>query len=392
MPLVNFPPTLLPPHLIDLRNEVREFLNQEIHNDAFKPTIDGWLSGYSPEFSKKLGHKGWLGMTLPKQVGGQGKSPLERFVVIEELLAAGAPVSAHWVADRQTAPLLATLGSEAQKNKYLPGVIRGETYFAIGLSEPNAGSDLAALTTKATKVDGGWLLNGRKIWSSGAHFCHAMVVLCRTTPLDEKNRHAGMSQLVIDLDQKGIQIRPIHLISGEHHFNEVSFEDVFVADDMVVGKIDQGWQQAMGELAYERSGPERFLSTLPLFTEMVRLAQQRQNPIVLQAIGKLSARLLSLHQLSLRVTGALSRGESADTEAVLVKDVGTRFEKEIAETARLIFSAEEFDAEDSDISPQLASDYQRFYQKAVLQAPGFTLRGGTNEILRGIVARGLGLR
>ncbi|PCJ20442.1 MAG: acyl-CoA dehydrogenase [Gammaproteobacteria bacterium] len=392
MPLVNFPPTLLPPHLIELRNEVREFVHQELSDKTFQVTIDGWLSGYSPEFSKKLGRKGWLGMTLPKEVGGQGRSPLDRFVVIEELLAAGAPVSAHWVADRQTAPLLAILGSDAQKEKYLPGVIRGETYFAIGLSEPNAGSDLAALTTKAVKVDGGWLLNGRKIWSSGAHFCHAMVVLCRTSPLDTQNRHAGMSQLIIDLDQPGIDIRPIHLISGEHHFNEVSFEDVFVADDMVVGKIDQGWQQAMGELAYERSGPERFLSTLPLFTEMVRLVHQRPNPIALQAIGRLSARLLSLHQLSLRVTGALSRGESADTEAVLVKDVGTRFEKEIAETARLIFNAEDFDTDASTLNPYQDSAYSDFYQQATLQAPGFTLRGGTNEILRGIVARGLGLR
>lgn len=263
-------------------------------------------------------------------------------------------------------------------------MISGEIYFAIGLSEPNAGSDLAALTTKATKVDGGWRLTGRKIWSSGAHHCHAMIVLCRTLPLDEKNRHAGLSQLILDLDQPGIEVRPIHLISGEHHFNEVSFDDVLIPDNMVVGEINNGWQQAMGELAYERSGPERFLSTFPLFTEVLNMAQNSQDPGVYRAIGSLSAQLLALHQLSLRVTTSLSKGESADTEAVLVKDMGTQFEREIAETARLIFPYEDISDDDSH--------YQRFYQQAVLQAPGFTLRGGTNEILRGIVARGLGLR
>ena len=384
MSLMNFPSAQLPPHLIELRQEVRSFIDQELSTGGFEPVIDCWLSGYSPEFSRKLGKQGWLGMTLPKEVGGHGKSPLERFVVIEELLAAGAPVSAHWVGDRQTAPLLVSLGTEAQKEKYLPGVIRGETYFAIGLSEPNAGSDLAALTTKAVKVDGGWRLTGRKIWSSGAHHCHAMIVLCRTLPLDEKNRHAGLSQLILSLDQPGIEVRPIRLITGEHHFNEVSFDDVFVPDDMVVGEVHDGWAQAMGELAYERSGPERFLSTFPLFTEVLKMAQKSKDPSVYKAIGSLSARLIALHQLSLRVTTTLSRGESADTEAVLVKDLGTQFEREIAETARLIFPYE--DISDSD------SHYQQFYQRAVLQSPGFTLRGGTNEILRGIVARGLGLR
>lgn len=388
MALLNFPAIELSDDLLSLRQQVRDFIEAQLANHQFSATVDAWLSGYSREFSQALAEQGWLGMTIPTTLGGQGKSPLQRFVVIEELLAAGAPVAAHWVADRQTGPLLVDVGSKQQQEKYLPGIIRGEIYFAIGLSEPNSGSDLASITTKATKVDGGWLLNGRKIWSSGAHFCHAMVVLCRTEALDEKNRHKGMSQLLVDLDQPGITIRPIELINGEHHFNEVSFEDVWIADEMVLGQLGQGWKQVMSELAYERSGPERFLSTLPLFTELVNVVQADaplyEDERIQSTIGDLSAQLLALHQLSLRVTATLCNGGQADTEAVLVKDLGTRFEKHLSEAARIVISKK-----GSAAAPTALG---RFMEKAILHSPGFTLRGGTNEILRGIIVRGLGLR
>ena len=380
--VLRFPRLEIPENVKQLRLEVREFVREEISSGRVKPTIDSWLSGYDPDFSRKLGTKSWLGMTLPESVGGHGKTMLERFVVQEELLAAGAPVSAHWIADRQTAPLLTACGNDTIKDTFLPGIINGEIYFAIGLSEPDAGSDLAAVRTQATRTSGGWLLNGTKIWSSGAHHCQAMVVLCRTSPADGRNRHVGLSQLIVKLDQPGVTVRPIHLLTGAHHFNEVVFDNVEVSDDMLLGSEGEGWAQVMSELALERSGAERFLSTFPLFVQLVERAKGCDDLRVSQAIGQLTARLYALHNMSLRVVSMISRGEPANVEAVLIKDIGTRFERILTETARLVMPPTD-DGND---------EYSQFMRQAVLHSPGFTLRGGTNEILRGMVARGLGLR
>lgn len=373
----------LPKSTETLREEVREFLKEEISNGTFTTQCDSWLAGFEPEFSKKLGQRGWLGMTFPKKYGGHERSALERFVVTEELLAAGAPVAAHWIADRQTGPLLLKYGTEEQREMFLPKIARGELYFAIGMSEPNSGSDLASVSTKAEKIEGGWKINGSKIWTSGAHRAHHMITLCRTDTRTE-DRHAGLSQILIDLSLPGVTIRPIRLMTGEHHFNEVIFEDVEVPDSMVVGEIGNGWEQIMAELAFERSGPERFLSTFPLLKEFLRVAGERADKQTRVAIGNLTARLSTLRRMSLGIAGLLEKGKSPDIAASLVKDLGTQFEKDVTETIRLITSA----------TPSLTSDsrFEVLFAEAILQSPGFTLRGGTTEILRGIIARGLGVR
>jgi alkylation response protein AidB-like acyl-CoA dehydrogenase len=367
----------------ELRQEVRQFLKNEIKEGAFVPHCDSWLSRWDADFSRKLGQHGWLGMTWPKKYGGHERSALERYVVTEELLAFGAPVAAHWFADRQTGPLFLRYGTEKQRNEFLPRIAQGEIFFSIGLSEPNSGSDLAAISTNAKKVDGGWRLNGSKVWTSGAHHAHFMVTLCRTTAKTD-NRHEGLSQLVVDLSAPGVTVRPIKLMTGEHHFNEVFFEDVFVPDDMVVGTIGDGWKQSMAELAYERSGPERFLSTFPLFVELIRVLQQEgSNEHVKITIGKLAARLTTLREMSLGVAGLLEKGVSPDVTAALVKDIGTKLEFQIAEATRELVSAQ----------TQVANvRFKSLLAEALLHSPGFTLRGGTTEILRGIIARGVGIR
>lgn len=380
---INLQPVVLPDYCQELRQEVRAFIAEEIANGTFIPKCDTWLSGSSPEFSKKLGAKGWLGMTWPKEEGGHGRTALERFVVTEELLQAGAPVACHWVADRQSGPSLLRYGNDELKKKYIPSVVRGECYFAIGMSEPNSGSDLASVQTKGEKVDGGWRISGTKLWTSQAHKSHAFIMLCRTEPLGEE-RHAGLSQVIIDLDSPGITISPVRLLTGEHHFNEVVLDNVFVPDVQVLGNPGDGWKQVTSELAYERSGPERFLSTYPLFREFVRFVGNNPSLGEAVAIGDLTAQLWSLRTLSLAVAGALNRGESPDVEAALVKDIGTTFESRIADVVRTLV----------DVAPSLSgvSTLNRLLGEAVLHSPGFTLRGGTNEILRGVVARGLGLR
>jgi hypothetical protein len=371
----------------ELRGEVRGFVAKERAAGRFTPRCDVWLSGWDERFSRELGARGWLGMTLPTEYGGYGRGPLDRYVVVEELLAAGAPVAAHWVADRQVGPSLLRFGTEWQKRRYLPRIAAGESYWAIGMSEPDSGSDLASVRTRASRVDGGWRLDGAKVWTSGAHHAHAFFVLARTSPVEEQNRHAGLSQFIVELDSPGVRISPIRLLTGAHHFNEVVLDAVFVPDELVLGEIGAGWHQVSAELAFERSGPERFLSTFPLLVALVGELSGSADRVGAAGLGELGAlvsRVWTLRRLSLGVAASLRSGAAADVPAALVKDLGTRYENEVIDAARLLVAV----APD----PGAHAGFARLLADAVLHAPGFTLRGGTNEILRGVVARGLGLR
>lgn len=379
-------PRLVPPVSNDatsdaLRAEVRAFLAEQLAAGSFRPSIDAWLCGWDEGFTSALARRGWLGMTVPRQYGGHGRSFHERFVVTEELLAAGAPVAAHWIADRQIVPSLLKYGTEQQKSHFLPRIVSGECFFAIGMSEPDSGSDLASVRTRATLVDGGWSLTGTKVWTSGAHRAHAFIVLARTTAADPAHRHAGLSQFIVDLHAPGVDVRPIVSMNGGHHFNEVILENVFVPDAMVFGEIGQGWTQVTSELSFERSGPERFLSTFPLLAHAVQITGEPRGAGD-RELGRLVARIAGLHHMSTAVAGALQRGESCDVAAAVVKVLGTTVEGDIADFA---------DLETSDGTAQSA-EWMRLVADAVDQRPGFTLRGGTNEVLRGVIARGLGIR
>ena len=380
--MLQFDRVTLPEETDGLRREVREFLaaNPE-HLD--RPNSD-FSTGHDPAFSRKLGQQGWIGMTWPKQYGGSERSFFDRYVVTEELLAAGAPVSAHWIADRQSGNLILAVGTDEQKERYLPPIARGESYFSIGMSEPNSGSDLASVRTRAERVEGGWLINGTKLWSTDAHRNHFMIALVRTEPPSD-NRHAGFSQLIVDLQQDGASIRPIRNMSGGEDFNEVVFEDVLVPEDRVVGEPGNGWKQVTSELAYERSGPERFLSAFRVFVELVRAAGPDPEPALAAAIGRIAAHIATLRRMSISVAGMLESGKSPEVEAALVKGLGNDFEKLLPEIARLA----------ADDGPAAGARFGRFRESlcdTLLLSPSFTIRGGTREILRGVIARGLGLR
>jgi acyl-CoA dehydrogenase len=381
VPALRLDAAALPPELDGLRRDVRAFLDAEIAAGRIVPHADNWLAGWDPAFSRRLGERGWIGMTFPREYGGSGAGSLARFVVTEELLAAGAPVAAHWIADRQSGPSLLKFGTEEQRRAYLPGIARGETSFAIGMSEPDSGSDLASVRTRAERADGGWTVNGTKVWTSGAHVAHAMIALVRTGPAGP-SRHEGLTQLIVDLGAPGLEIRPIRLLTGEHHFNEVVLTDVFVPDDRVLGTVGDGWRQVTGELSFERSGPERILSTFPLLAAAAgRLAERGAGAGDRARIGTVVARLWALRRMSLAVAARLAAGEAPATEAAAVKDLGTRFEGALVETVRLL----------ARVEPDLASSdpLAHLLAQSVLHGPGFTLRGGTNEILRGVVAKSL---
>ena len=375
------------PELAKLRGALREFLVADRVEHRWQPRADAWLSTWDEEFSARLGAAGFLGLTIPPQYGGHGLGHLHRYVVTEELLACGAPVAAHWIADRQVGPGLLAYGTEEQRQRILPRIAAGRYFSAIGMSEPQAGSDLAAAAARATRTDGGWVLSGTKVWTSGAHLSHQVVVLARTSPLDPQHRHAGFSQFIVPTDSSGIDISPIVLMSGEHHFNEITFNEVFIDDTNLLGKVGDGWRQVTAELSFERSGPERILSTAPLLTALLgALADQGTvDGHTAAAVGGLVARLISLRQLSVSVARALAAGESPINEAALVKDLGTRFEQESVDLAADLLSYV-----DADTAGR--SQVAAMVDTARVNAPLFTLRGGTNEVLRGMVARGMGLR
>jgi len=367
-----------------LRGEVRAFLAKEIADRTPQQRGRSW-GGFDAEFSRKMGAQGWIGMTWPKRHGGHERSALERYVVLEEMLAAGAPVGGHWVADRQSGPLLIRVGTDKQKGDILPRIAAGECYFCIGMSEPDSGSDLASVRTRASAVQGGFLVNGTKVWTSNAHRCHYMILLCRTGEKGEE-RHAGLTQFLVDLKNidSGLEIRPILDLSGEHHFNEVVFTDMFLPEDAVLGSLGSGWAQVTSELAFERSGPERFLSSFTLLVELTRALGPAPSERAAIALGRLVAHVLTLRRLSRSVAGMLQAGQNPAIQAALVKDVGTGFEQEIPEIARLLIAAEP----DSEST----RNFLAVLAHTILHAPSFTLRGGTREILRGMIARGLGLR
>ncbi|MGZ6779389.1 MAG: acyl-CoA dehydrogenase family protein, partial [Mycobacterium sp.] len=369
--------------LAALRTSIRDFLTADHAAYGWQPAVDCWLATWDPSFSARLADAGFVGLTIPAEYGGHGLGHLHRYVVTEELLAYGAPVAAHWIADRQVAPGLLAYGSEEQRHRLLPRIAAGTLYSAIGMSEHGAGSDLAAVQTRAVATDGGWQLNGTKVWTSGAHLAHQIVVLARTSPLDPAHRHAGFSQFIVPTDSAGITISPIELMNGEHHFNEVTFDDVFVADTDVLGDIGNGWHQVTAELGFERSGPERILSTATLVFAVVRaLAGQDVDDRTAAEVGDLMARMISLRQLSVSVARALSDGEDAASRAAMVKDLGTRFEQDSVELVADLIDGVDPDTHHIGLLRALLAT-------ARLHSPLFTLRGGTNEVLRGVVAKGM---
>jgi alkylation response protein AidB-like acyl-CoA dehydrogenase len=367
----SFDAVALPPGIPEFRRQIRDFLSRELRDTDAVHKANSWAV-YDAEFSRKLAAQGWIGMIWPRQYGGHERSSIERYVLLEELLAAGAPVGAHWIADRQSGPNILKFGSEAQRQRYLPGMARGEIYCCIGMSEPNAGSDLASVRTRAEQLpDGRWKINGQKIWTTQAQRCQLIIALVRTRPLDEKNRQAGLSQFLIELD-------------GETHFNEVFFEDCIVDAECLLGVEGEGWKQVTGELSLERSGPERYMSSLALYLELLRAAGPNPSEVVAQALGRTAAEVWTLRQMSLSVAGQLAQGKDPTVEAAIVKDLGNSFEQALPVLVQSIA--------DADLRLESQRDLARVLAFLLQTSPSFSLRGGTREILRGIIARGLGLR
>ncbi|MFL6623565.1 MAG: acyl-CoA dehydrogenase family protein [Sulfurifustaceae bacterium] len=367
-----------------LRAPVRAFLEERLRGVPPESRARTWM-GADASFSRALAERGWVGITLPKEYGGGARSPFARFVLVEELLAAGAPVAAHWIAERQSAPQILKYGTEAQKRFFVPRICRAEIFFCIGMSEPQSGSDLASVRTRATRTQDGWRLSGQKLWTSGAFRSHYMIALVRTSGKTE-DRHQGLSQFIVDLKLPGITIRPIADLSGEKHFCEVFFDNVELTDDALIGNEGAGWEQVTSELAYERSGPERIYSSIILLDAWLAFLREEgpTTPAAVAAAGRIASHQAVLRALSLSLTSKLAQGKSPVIEAALVKDLGTELEQ--------IIPAMITDLLGADPDRPIPGSLLRTLALVTRIAPTFSLRGGTREVLRGIIARGLGLR
>jgi alkylation response protein AidB-like acyl-CoA dehydrogenase len=380
---VRFGWTELTPEEQSLQADVRAFLAAELGRDAGRRPGLGMNGAASREFSRKLGARGWLGMALPKRYGGAERSAVDRFVVTEELLCYGAPVGHHWLADRQTGAVINRFGTEEQKARFLPGIASGELGFSVGLSEPGAGSDLAAIRTRAVRDGDGWVISGQKVWTTGAHRNDYIVALCRTS--DEPDRRDGLTQFIVSLSVPGLTVHPITLLDGGADFNEVVFGNVAVGQDAVLGDLGRGWSQATAELALERGGPDRFMSIYPVVEAFLREAEPAElGEQARRFLGRATASFWVLRNLALSIARAVDRGESSVHQAALLKEMATRFEQDvITELLEVI-----------DIQPVCDSPsvFERILCEAILTRPVFTIRGGTSEILRSVAAKAISAR
>lgn len=366
-----------------LRPAVRELIAAHIADIPLHRRARTWMAG-DALFSRAMGQAGFLGLTLPKKYGGAERGPLARFVVVEELLCAGAPVGMHWIADRQSALVILNFGTEAQRETYLPKICRGEMFFCIGMSEPGSGSDLASVRSQAERTGTGWRLNGQKVWTSGAHHADYMIALVRTSG-EAADRQRGLSQMLVNMKAPGVSIRPVPDLNGDHDFNEVFFDNVELPHDALLGEEGAGWAQVTAELAFERSGPERIYSSAVLLDAWVRhVACQPPSEARQRLAGSMTAQLVVLRELSVAVTSRLAAGERPVVEASLVKDLGATFEQSVP----ALIADDLASHPDEPVNPEL----WRAVMTLTHIAPAFSLRGGTREILRGIIARGMGLR
>ena len=378
---MRFTPTELTGPELDLQAEVREFLAAELPPGSHEPCL-GMAADHDREFSAKMATRGWVGMALPSRWGGSDRTAVQRFIVVEEMLRWGAPVGHHWVADRQTGNVILKFGTDEQRERFLPPICRGELGFSIGMSEPDSGSDLASVSTRAERADDGWVVNGTKIWTSNAHMNDWFICLLRTAPMEDGNKHAGLSQFLIDLSSPGLEISPIPFLDGSHHFNEVTFHDVFVPDINVVGQPGMGWHQNTTEMAYERGGPDRWLSPFSTVEQLLReAAGTPMEDAVSNLFGELAARWWGIRNLSLSVARLIDEGEAPSVESALVKEMGTRYEQEVVEKLVQLI--------DEEYSPESESLFERLLAQCVVTFPGNTIRGGTIEILRSVASKGL---
>jgi alkylation response protein AidB-like acyl-CoA dehydrogenase len=370
------------------RQEVRQFLEQEIRQGLWEPMCDGWIQGYNPAFTKRVAQRGWIGLTWPKKYGGQGRSHIERLILTEEMLRYGAPAACHWFADRQVGGAILTFGTEELKNEFLPRICRGEAFFGVSMSEPGAGSDLASLQTRAVEDGDYYVINGQKTWTSCAHFAHYFYLVARTDP--QAPKHRGISEFVVAADSPGLTRVPMIDITGTEAWNDLFFDNVRIHKKYLIGEKNRGFYQILHQLDFERSGMERLMGNYVLFDSITKFARENKltrDPLIRHKLAQLHIEFEVGRLLIYRVASVMDEGRAPNWESAMSKAFCTEFEKRVANTAMEILGPYGQLTRTSKFAPigGLAAH-------SYLGSRGYSLQGGTTEILKNIVAtRGLGL-
>lgn len=370
------------------RQEVRHFLEEEIKKGYWEPTCDAWIQGFDPEFSKRVAQRGWIGLTWPKEYGGQGLSYIDRLILTEEMLRYGAPAACHWFADRQIGGSIVTYGTDEQKRELLPKIIAGEAYIGLGMSETEAGCDLASLQTRAIEEGDNYIINGQKTWTSGGSFVNYFYLLARTDP--EAPKHRGISEFIIPADLPGINRIPMIDITGTEAWNDVFFDEVRVPKKCLIGEKNRGFLQALQQLDYERSGMERLMGNYPLFDAIVQFTKEKklsQEPIIRNKLAQLRIEFEVGRLLIYRVALVMDEGRAPNREAAMSKAYSTAFEQRLAKAAMEILGLYGQLLSDSKLAP-----IRGLAVHSYLASKGYSLQAGTSEILKNVLAtRGLGL-
>lgn len=381
------------------RQEVRDFLNAELKAGAFSTSAasGGLIGGTSREFSLKMAERGWIGLTWPKKHGGQGRTYVEKMIMMEELFKFKAPIGYHFMADRQVGPALMNFGSDWQKEYFLPRIVKADegASFCLLFSEPNAGSDLAAVSTKAEKDGDSYVINGQKVWTSEGHLADWGWLLAKTDFDPSVPKHKACSEFIVDLKAPGVTVRPIINIVGEHSFNEVFFDNVRVNRDYLVGKENDGFKQIMAQLDYERAGIERVTQNYTIYDRLTSYVKRMDKDDrgggfyhwVRDSMAQLEIEFQIGRLLCYYTAWIIDQGKKPTSQAALCKAYCTQYEQRLNDLATRVLgpvSQIKQGAEWAPLDVDLASSY--------LWGPSYTLQGGSVEVLKNIVAqRGLGL-
>ncbi|MDY6972180.1 MAG: acyl-CoA dehydrogenase family protein [Desulfatiglans sp.] len=370
------------------RQEVRSFLQAEMEAGTINTRSNNFFE-HNKSFSKKMSEKGWVGMTWPKEFGGQGRSYLDRIILVEECLRVQAPLGAHFLGDRQVGPAIIHAGTKEQQDKYLPLILNADISFCLLFSEPEAGSDLVSARTLAERDGDDYILNGQKVWNSGAHLSDYGWCLAKTDPKAAK-KHLGLSEFIIDMKSPGVDVRPTLNLLGEHHFNEVFLDNVRVPKDYLVGEVNRGFVQLMQQMDYERAGLERLMQNFPLYGKLIQFVKDNRrngiplskDPMVRDQIAQLEIDFNAGRLLCYQVAWLLDQGRIPSREAALCKAYCTQFKQRLAETATRIMGPYGVLMPGSPYAPFDGEAPENY-----LYSRSYTLQGGTVEVLKGIVAR-----
>lgn len=371
--------------------------------ERFRNEVKGWLTKSLPpgwpeepsfatreereeflkEWQARLYTAGLSGIAWPKEYGGRGASLMEQIIFNEEMARVKAPPMINIIGLHMAGPTLMVHGTEEQKRRYLPKILSGEEIWCQGFSEPNAGSDLAALTTAAARDGDDFVVNGQKVWTSWAHLARWCLLLARTDPSLPK--HKGLSMLMVDMHSPGVEVRPLVQMTGEVEFHEVFFESVRVPRENLLGGLNNGWTVAITTLMYERGTTWRAIWVPVLLEEFLALARSTKNafadPVLRQKIAQVYIEVQAMRYTFYRNLTKLLRGEVPGPEGSIVKLHASEVQQRLTDLAVELEGLHALASQGSPFAPRGA-----FWQREFLWAPGSTIAAGTSEIQRNILS------